>query len=168
MDEELASEPAPETLGTRAYRFFLLHPLRLLRALLAEHASPRSLGEAAALGVVVGSLPFLGLHTVLVYAMAGRMRLNRIMALGTNQLCMPPVVPALCIEAGHYALHGAFLTEVSFHTLGEEALQRVWEWLLGACIVGPVLGVLVGAAIWLLAALLQRRPPSEDAATGPP
>jgi len=147
-----------ETIPSRVYRLLLLHPLRLIRALLAEHATPRSLGAAAALGIAVGSLPLIGLHTVLVYWLAKRLRLNRIVALGTNQLCIPPVVPALCIEVGYYLRHGAFLTEISLRTLGREALQRFWEWLLGAILVGPALGLLAGLGIWLVADVLRRRP----------
>ena len=79
-----------------------------------------------------------------------------------------PLVPVLCIEAGHYLLFGASLTEFSFRTIGEQIMERFWEWLLGACVVGPALAIGVGAAIWLLAALLQRRPPPDGAATAPP
>jgi uncharacterized protein (DUF2062 family) len=154
------------TRTSRAYRFLLLHPVRLIRRLLAEHASPRSLGAAAALGIVVGASPFLGLHTLLVVVLAGRLRLNRLMALATNQLCMPPIVPALCIEVGYYLRHGAFLTEVSLRTLGSEALERFWEWLLGSLLVGPALAAVVGAAVWLFAEL-QRRRGVPDASSDP-
>jgi hypothetical protein len=110
---------------------------------------------------VVGALPALGLHTLLVYLLAKRLRLNRIVALGTNQLCMPPIVPALCIETGYYLRHGTFLTEISMRTLGREAVDRLWEWTLGSCLVGPALSVLIGGGIWLLAAVVQRRPPQD-------
>jgi len=158
MFESTGTVRTRETIHRRVYRLLLLHPVRLIRRLLAEHATPRSLGAAAALGIVVGSLPFLGLHTLLVYVLAKRLRLNRIVALGTNQLCMPPIVPALCIEAGYYLRHGVFFTEISMRTLGREAVHRLWEWTIGACVVGPALGVFFGGGIWLLAALLQRRP----------
>jgi len=144
------------TRTSRAYRLFLLHPIRLIKRLLAEHASPRSLGAAAAMGVLIGASPLIGVHTFLVYYLARRLSLNRIMALGTNQLCMPPLVPALCIEVGYYVRHGEFLTEVSLRTLGREALERFWEWLIGACVVGPVLAAALGGAVWIVAAYLQR------------
>ena len=89
------------------------------------------------------------------------------MALGTNQLCMPPFVPALCIEVGYYLRHGEFLTEVSLRTLGREALQRFWEWLLGACVVGPLLAVAVGGSVWVVAAYLQRSGVVEPCASNP-
>lgn len=145
------------TFSSRAYRLLLLHPVRLIRGLLAEHTSPRNLGGAAALGIVIGSLPFLGLHTVLVIFAARWLRLNRLLAFGTNQLCMPPFVPALCIEVGYYLRHGRFLTEITLQTIGREALERFWEWLIGSLVVGPALGAVVGVAIWLLATLQQRR-----------
>ena len=163
MDEK-SDGVKPRHLPTRAWRLFLLHPVRLINNLLAEHATPRSLGLAGAFGVFAGTLPIIGLHTVLVYFGAERLKLNRLLALGTNQLGIPPFLPALCIEVGYYLRHGTWLTEVSMRTLGREAPQRVWEWTLGACVVGPVLAVVVGGAIWLLAVLMQRRPPVGDGA----
>lgn len=159
MDEAALVHGLKATRSARAYRLLLLHPVRLISRLLAEHTSPRHLGAAAALGIIVGTSPFLGVHTVLVYFAASRLRLNRLVALGTNQLCMPPIVPAVCVEVGYYLRHGVFLTEISFRTLGTEVLERFWEWLLGSLVVGPVLAVAVGLTIWLLAALIQRRGP---------
>jgi uncharacterized protein (DUF2062 family) len=150
---------------TRVWRLLLLHPLRLINNLLAEHASPRSLGLAGAFGAFAGTLPILGLHTVIVYYGAQRLQLNRLLALGTNQLGIPPVVPALCIEIGYYLRHGTWLTEISLRTLGREAPQRFWEWALGSLVVGPALAVVVGGAIWILAALMQRRAPIEGGVT---
>ena len=152
----------------RVWRLLLLHPVRLIRLLVAEHASPPSLGLAAAFGALLGTLPLIGLHTLLVYVGAQRFKLNRLMALGANQLGMPPVVPALCIEVGYYLRHGEWLTEISMRTLGREAPQRLWEWTLGSLVVGPALGLVVGSAIWLLALLVQRRPlpPVASAALG--
>lgn len=144
-------------LPTRLWRLLMLHPVRLTRQLLGEHASPLKLAQAAAFGAFAGALPIVGLHTVIVYFGAQRLNLNRLMALGTNQLGFPPVVPALCIEVGHYLRHGTWLTEVSLRTLCLEAPQRLWEWLLGSLVVGPILAAAAGAAIWLLAAWLQQR-----------
>jgi uncharacterized protein (DUF2062 family) len=149
---------------TRAGRLLLLHPVRLINTLLAEHARPGKLGAAGAFGALVGTLPLIGLHTVLVYMGARRLMLNRIVALGANQLGMPPLIPALCIEVGYYLRHGTWLTEVSLRTLGLEAPQRFWEWMLGSVVVGPVLATMVGGAIWLLAVLVQRRSPADGTA----
>ena len=160
--DETGAVAKPRHLPTRVWRLFLLHPVRLINNLLAEHATPRSLGLAGAFGALAGTLPIIGLHTVLVYYGAQRLQLNRLLALGTNQLGIPPFLPALCIEVGYFLCHGTWLTEVSMRTLGREAPQRLWEWALGSLVVGPVLAVVVGGGVWLLAALTQRRPPVRD------
>ena len=156
----------PPTLSTRAWRLFLLHPRRLIKTLLAEHASPRSLGLAAAFGAFAGTLPILGLHTVVVVYGAQLLRLNRLLALGTNQIGIPPFVPALCIELGYYLRHGTWLTEVSMRTLWSEAPQRFWEWVIGSLVIGPLLAVVIGGMVWLSAAVMQRRGTAADAAGG--
>lgn len=139
-----------------------MDPVRLINNLLAEHATPRSLALAGAFGAFAGTLPIIGLHTVLVFFGAERLKLNRLLALGTNQLGIPPFLPALCIEVGFYLRHGTWLTEISLRTLWREAPQRFWEWTLGALVVGTALAVVVGGAIWLLAVLMQRRPRVRD------
>lgn len=143
----------------RVWRLFLLHPVQLIGTLIAEHARPGRLGAAGAYGAFVGALPLIGLHTVLVYVGARRFMLNRLVALGANQLGMPPLVPGICIEIGYYLRHGSWLTEVSLRTLGYEAPQRLLEWLLGSLVVGPALAGVVGGGVWLLAVLAQRRAP---------
>lgn len=159
MSEERAG-PAVREPSRRVWRLFLLHPAKFVAGLLAEHAHPGRLGVAAAFGAIVGALPLPGLHTVLVYVGARRLGLNRVLALGTNQLGMPPLVPALCIEVGYYLRHGVFLTEISFRTLGREAPQRFWEWLIGSLVVGPLLAIVAGLGVWLLALWMQRRAPA--------
>jgi uncharacterized protein (DUF2062 family) len=134
-----------------------LHPLRSLRFLLKGDATPGRLSAAGALGVFLGALPLIGFHTVSILFAAGYLRLNRIAAVAASQLCMPPLVPALCIEAGFYLRHGRFLTEVSLETLGYQAPQRLYEWLLGALVVGPVLGLLVAGIVYLLAHMVKGR-----------
>jgi uncharacterized protein (DUF2062 family) len=128
-----------------------LHPLRSLRLLLKGDASPGRISAAAALGVFLGALPLIGFHTVTILFAAGYLRLNRIAAVAASQLCMPPLVPALCIEAGFFMRKGRFLTEVSLETLGYQAVERLYEWLIGALVVGPALGLLVAGIVYLLA-----------------
>jgi uncharacterized protein (DUF2062 family) len=135
----------------------LRRPLQSLRRLLAENHSPSQLAATGALGVLLGTLPLLGVQSITVLMSAGFLRLNRWVALATNQLCMPPLVPALCIETGHFLRHGRWLTEISVDTLGYQAPQRLWEWLLGSLLLAPVLALTAAAVIWPLAALMRRR-----------
>lgn len=135
----------------------LLHPVRSLRRLLHENATPPQLALAVALGVLVGALPLLGLRGLLILMVTGYFRLNKVVALSAGNLCIPPFVPALCIELGYFLRHGRFLTEISLRTLGYQAPARLWEWGLGALLVGPGLALSFGLATWLLAETLSTR-----------
>jgi len=134
-----------------------LHPIRSLRILLRGDASPGRLSAAGALGVFLGALPLIGFHTVTILFSAGFLRLNRVAAVAASQLCMPPLVPALCIEAGYFMRHGRFLTEISLETLGYQGLERLYEWAIGSLVVGPALSVVTAAVTYGLAMLITRK-----------
>ncbi len=152
-------------------RITALHPLRSLRLLLADRATPANLALSAAVGIGLGTLPLIGLHSILILLVTGALRLNKITGLAVSQLCMPPLVPALCVEAGHYMLRGRFLTEISLRTVGYEALDRLWEWALGSLVLAPAFALLCGGTVFALAALVRkslREEKPEHAAQGPP
>lgn len=134
----------------------ILRPLQSLRILLREETTPLQLAAAAVLGVILGAAPLIACHTIAILFVAGFFGLNKLLGVATSQLCMPPLVPALCIEVGYYMRHGEWLTEISWETLGHEGLERLWEWLLGSLVVGPLLGLVVGVAVYLLAGTLLR------------
>ena len=118
--------------------------------------SPRRLAAAGALGVILGALPLISFHTIAIILVAGFLRFNKIVAVSTSQLCMPPFIPALCIEVGHFLRHGRLLTEISLETLGHQGLERFQEWFLGSLLVGPAMGMLLGAIIFLSASWIGR------------
>jgi uncharacterized protein (DUF2062 family) len=134
----------------------LRHPLRSLRRLLAENATPAELALAVVLGVVLGALPLVGVQTLTILVAAGMLRLNKAVAVAAAQLCMPPLMPALCVELGHFLRHGRWLTEISLQTLGHEAPQRLWEWLLGGLLLGPLAGAATALVVYLTARSLSR------------
>jgi uncharacterized protein (DUF2062 family) len=134
----------------------VLHPIRSLKTLLTENASPAKLAAAGALGVFLGALPLIACHTIVIILVIGFLRFNKVAALAASQLCMPPFVPALCIEAGYYMRNGRFLTDISFETIGHQALQRLYEWLIGSLFLGPVMGLLVGLFVYIAAVLIRK------------
>lgn len=135
----------------------VIHPLRSIRQLLKENSSPRELAVAAGAGVLLGALPLLFCHTVAILMVCGFFRLNKVAAVSSSQLCMPPLVPALCIELGYFMRHGEWLTELSLQTLGYQAVERVYEWLLGSLVLAPFMAVVVGLFTLSLARLVQRK-----------
>ena len=68
----------------------------------------------------------------------------------------PPFVPGLGVLLGYRLRNGGWLTEFSLQTLGHEAPQRILDWLVGALALAPVLGLLAGAVVWILACLAAR------------
>ena len=144
----------------------MVHPMRsiktLLKTLLAENISPKQLAAAGSLGVFLGTLPLIACHTIVILFAANFYRLNRVVSLSASQLCMPPLVPALCIETGYFLRHGGFLTEISMQTLGYQALERFYEWLIGSLIFAPVFAALVGSTIYITAFFMKRAAQARD------
>lgn len=134
----------------------VLHPLRSIKTLLTEHATPGQLATAGGVGVFLGALPLIACHTLVILFVSSFFRLNKVAAVGASQLCMPPLVPALCIEVGYYLRHGTFLTEISLETLGYQGLERLYEWLLGSLLVGPLLALTTAGIIYIMARFLLR------------
>jgi uncharacterized protein (DUF2062 family) len=134
----------------------ILHPIRSLKKLLRENASAEQLAAAGALGVLLGALPLIACHTIAILFTAGFLRLNKVAALSTSQLCMPPFVPAICIELGYFLRHGKFLTEVSLKTLGYQGLDRCYEWLIGSLLLAPILALFVGGIIYVTVFFIER------------
>ncbi len=135
----------------------VIHPLRSLKTLVSENRTPKQLAYAAAAGVLLGTLPLLFCHTIAILFACSFFRLNKVAAVTSSQLCMPPLVPALCIEAGYFMRHGQWLTEFSLQTLGYQALQRFYEWFLGSLILAPVLAAGVGVVTYYLAAMVSQK-----------
>lgn len=132
-----------------------LHPLRSLRLLLSQNETPGTLALSASLGIFLGTVPLIALHSIAIVLVAGAMRLNKIMGLAASQLCIPPFVPALCIMVGYYVRNGRWLTEFSLQTLGYQAFERIIDWAVGSVLVAPALALLVGGVTFALSKWLQ-------------
>ncbi len=135
----------------------LEHPAAVFRRLLKEAATPAGLAAAAAVGIFLGALPLVGLHIASVFYVSLRLKLNKVMALAVQNICMPPVVPAVCIAVGFFLRHGYPITEISLLNLAKSPGQRFIEWWIGSLIVGPLLAGVVGAVVYVSAAIVQKR-----------
>ncbi len=134
----------------------VLHPVLSIKTLLKQNTSPSRIAASGAVGVFLGTLPLIACHTLVILLVSGYSRLNKIVALATSQICMPPFVPALCIEVGYFMRHGSFLTEFSMETIGYQGLERLLEWLLGSLIVAPLLAIMIGGVIFSGATLVNK------------
>ncbi|MDR1145648.1 MAG: glycosyltransferase family 2 protein [Verrucomicrobiales bacterium] len=132
-----------------------LNPCQVVLAQLRRRENPLRLGVSAAWGVFWGSLALPGARQMFLLWGVGWFNLNRLIAFSAEKLALPPLVPALCIEAGHRLRHGEWLTEFSWRTLGWQFFDRCWEWILGSLLVAPALALTVGAAVWVLGKVLR-------------
>jgi len=148
----LAAERAPDKAAPS-----LWHPIRFLRQLCQEHTGPAELATATWVGIFIGSLPIIPFGVVTIVYVCHRLRLNKLAGAGASNLCVIPFVPFLCIEVGHLLRYGTWWTAFNRHGLVNEIHQRLWEWLLGSLIVGPLLGALVALPVYLLIKSLRRR-----------
>jgi len=134
----------------------LRHPIKLLKMLLKENANPTGLAISAGVGIFIAVLPIISIHTLVIIYVTSRLHLNKVMAVTIQNLCIPPFVPAVCIELGYYMRHGHWLTDVSMDVIFKQFPDRLWEWLLGSLIVAPVLAVIVGISVFFTAKALQK------------
>ncbi|MDR1656993.1 MAG: glycosyltransferase family 2 protein [Deltaproteobacteria bacterium] len=137
-------------------RISALRPLTSLRKLLEDRATAEHLALSTLVPIVACALPILGFQSFLILFLIALLKLNRLWALAVTHACFPPLMPAFCIEVGHYVNHGVWLTDISWQTLGREVFQRLWDWLIGAVIGGPALGLVLAALVYLTARLIGR------------
>ena len=59
------------------FKEFFFHPVKFLKFLVMENASPGGLAAAAATGMFLGTLPLLGFHTAAIIYVSIKLRLNK-------------------------------------------------------------------------------------------
>jgi glycosyltransferase involved in cell wall biosynthesis len=129
----------------------LFHPIKLLKQLLSEHATPLQIATAVWVGIFLGTVPLIALHTAVIIYTTHKLHLNKVAAVTASQLCMPPLVPFLCIQTGYYFFNGSFLYKFSKETLIAQAGDRLLEYLIGSFIVGPLLAFIVAGICYVTA-----------------
>ncbi len=120
----------------------LRNPRRCFLGLWRENSTPAGLSVSAGVGILLGALPLIAMHSVSIVYVTTRLNLNKLMALSSQTLCVPPFVPLLCIEVGHFMRHGRWLP---LHTPQDLLIDPQWHllhWLLGSLVVAPMLGLL--------------------------
>ena len=123
-------------------------PWQTLINICKESSSPFWLAVAVWFGVFLGALPLIACHTIAIIYVAYRFQLNKVAAVAASQFCMPPLVPALCIEVGYYLRNGEFLLDFSWDRWLLEIPQRLWDWFLGSLIVEPILGLVFATLVY--------------------
>lgn len=142
----------------------------LLRRLLQERASPKEVGQAVAIGVLMGTSPAIGLHGWLAIGLATVLRRNRLFAFVGSRvsffLIMPWIVLAE-IEVAHWLRTRTFAPIDHEHILAEAGAYLL-DWCLGWVVIGPVSSVVLGLATVPLWAWWSTRVREREATNGTP
>lgn len=135
----------------------IFQPANYFRALSREHSSAAQLAAAVWVGIFLGALPIIPFGIAAIVYASHRLHLNKLAAVGASNLCCAPFVPLLCVELGHYLIYGNFWYEFNRHTLMREMHHRLWEWLIGALLIGPLLGAVGALLTYSLVRTLRKR-----------
>lgn len=146
-----------ESLHKKVVETISQNPFRVLGRICREHTSPLWLAMAVWLGIFMGALPLLSVHTIAIIYVAHRLHVNKVAAVAASQFCMPPVVPVLCIQVGYYLRKGELLFDFSWQRWLLEIHERFWEWLIGSLFLGPLLGFIGAGVMYWVAARLQKK-----------
>lgn len=129
----------------------LRSPRRCFLLLLRENSTPAGLAVSAGVGILLGTLPLIAMHSIAIVYVTARLNLNKLMALSSQTLCIPPFVPLLCIEVGHFLHYGRWLP---LHTPQDLLIDPHWHllhWLIGSLLLAPILGTLGLLATYAIA-----------------
>ncbi len=135
----------------------LKHPVKFLKFLLTESATPHELAHAAAVGTLVAVLPIFGFHTWVILYLAIKLRLNKVLSVAIQNLYAPPFAPFLCVELGYWLRHREFLTSATPQELLRNAHILLYEWFLGSLILGPVCAVITWLLVYFVASGLMAK-----------
>ena len=149
----------PRNFAKEKAREFLMHPMKFLKFLIRENATPGGLALAAATGMFIGTLPLFGIHTASIIYVSIKLRLNKMLSVNISHLCMPPFVPFACIEIGHYMLNGKWLTvppgqfvQAAFREID----VRLFEWVLGSLILAPVNALAFAGLTYIISTAIRK------------
>jgi uncharacterized protein (DUF2062 family) len=111
-----------------------------------EHATPREIGRAVAVGVFSGCTPAIGFHGWIAVGLATLLRLNRLWAFLGSRVCTFFVLPWIAlaeVEVAHRLRTGTW-ADVTVGMVLREAPGLLVDWVAGAAIVGSVLAGVFG------------------------
>jgi uncharacterized protein (DUF2062 family) len=134
---------------------------------LREHATPRQIAFAVAVGSFVAFTPFIGFHIWIALGLASLLRLNRLWAMLGSHLSPPPIFfPAsvLQIQLGHRLREGSWIP-MTVHDVASHGRLLLVDWLLGTVFVAGPIAAVLGIGTYFAARRWQAlRPRSPDAA----
>lgn len=141
----------------RDWKTLLLHPRKVLAMLLKENSSPVELGVAAAVGILLATLPLIAMHTIAILYVTTKLNLNRLLAVNVQHFCAPPFVPLACIGLGFFLRTGAWIGREDLRSVASELPQYFVDWLIGSLVLAPILAIAGGLIVFCIAMAVRRK-----------
>jgi len=143
--------------------------LQVWQLLWSQHRAPGRVFFALLLGFVVGCTPLFGVQIFICMALARLLRLNLPIMYAAANISIPPMVPVLgltSVQLGTWLTtgHALALSRADFATgqLHQTVQRLFWAWLRGGVLLGTLLGLLIGGAVYVLLTLRNRRARAPD------
>lgn len=146
---------------TTDWKALLFSPKKVLALLLRENSTPVELSVAAAVGIILATLPLIAMHTIAILYVSTKLNLNRLLAVNIQHFCAPPFVPAACIALGFYMRNGHWPGMEELKYFASELHQHLLNWLLGSLVLAPVLAVIGGLIVYAVARGIQQKSDAE-------
>lgn len=131
-----------------------------------EHASPRQVAEAVALGGFIGCSPFFGFHGWIALGAATLLRRNRLFCFAGSRVCMFFIYPWIVfaeIQLVHRLRTGAFVPATT-DTILATAPHLLLDWVVGWFLIGLPLAGVLGVLSYLWARRRDRSQAEKEAA----
>ncbi len=125
----------------------------LWKRALNERSTPREVGWSVGVGVFSGCTPFIGAHMWIALGLATALRLNRLWAFLGSRVPSNVLLVGITfveIELAHRLRAGAW-APLAWREALDHATAFVGDWFLGAALVGPALGAVLGLAAYATA-----------------
>ena len=117
--------------------------------------SPHEIATGIALGIFIGCVPMLGVHTIMAIGLASLLRLNTLVVLIGTQISNPISFPFqifVSAEVGSLILNGHFL-DIKF----SRDINYLNEYILPIIIGGLVLGIILSMASYIVIKFFLKR-----------
>jgi glycosyltransferase involved in cell wall biosynthesis len=159
MSRRILPWPLPRLVpyGPTHWRQLLRNPRAFLSMLLKEKSTPVELGFSAGVGILLGVLPLIFVHTIAIVYVTTKLKLNRLLAVSIQHLCAPPFLPLICIQLGFFIRNGSWIGRDALRTVATDLHQHLFNWLLGSLLLAPALAVVAALTTFGLATGVQRR-----------
>ena len=139
---------------------------KFLRENVLQHDdSPKKKALSIALGVFIGITPFWGFQTLLVFALAVFLKLNKVIALTFSNISIPPLIPFilyLSVQLGALVTGDELRFSIEKFAANFQVLKHLKTYVIGSFVLAVLASLLFGFVGYFSLMVLSRRKMTVD------